>query len=214
MTEEVCSNGYEGLDASRGSLAGNTSSLQSSYASAPPGLISWHGHSFQPMTFRILNAICEVCHRSCSDLRSPPPALECVRCRMRIHRTHVEQHEKFVVCPKTVKQWLIRAPSSVARKEWISKIKQLQQAFYESQRDGFTAPMPTPGIGRFGGPLSSSTRYQSMRHFPNPFSNASLRDTPGKKSVAETVALSRRASHGQSTTPQVNTLTPPDSHNL
>ncbi|VDM01049.1 unnamed protein product [Schistocephalus solidus] len=184
------------------------------------GNISWHGHSFQPMTFRILNTMCEVCRRPCSDLLSPPPALECVRCRMRIHRHHVEHHERFVVCPKTVKQWLIRAPDPPARKDWISRIKQLQERYAEMQRGTDNAISPssfcaTP-FSKFGRPLSSSTRYSSMRHFGHLLSNN--RETPPRRSIAMPTTLPRTVSSNScptSNTSQPTHAIPPESqHDL
>nr|VZI46530.1 unnamed protein product [Spirometra erinaceieuropaei] len=173
-----------------------TSVLPGGAVGTASGNISWHGHSFQPMTFRILNTMCEVCRRPCSDLLSPPPALECVRCRMRIHRHHVEHHEKFVVCPKTVKQWLIRAPDPAARKEWISRIKQLQERYIEIQRgtDSVISPssLSATPFAKFSRPLSSSTRYSSMRNFGHLSSN---RETPSRRSIATPTTLPRTVSN-------------------
>ncbi len=167
-----------------GGGSGGGANTSSSAISGNSNLISWHGHSFQPMTFRIMNAICEVCRRSCSDLRSPPPALECVRCRMRIHRTHVENHEKFVVCPKTVRQWIIRAPSSADRKTWISRINQFKQesAFCN---DVFASPAPVSARPSAVPPMSagvSTVRYRSMRNF----GGISLKDMASRRSIAVT----------------------------
>lgn len=162
---------------------GGCSNITSNY-------ISWQGHSFQPMTFRILNAICEVCRRSCSDLRSPPPALECIRCRMRIHRNHVENHEKFVVCPNTVRQWIIRAPTPADRNAWISCINQFKKdASALCCSDGLTHS-PSRSLSRTAGsaapatPLSGSNtvRYRSMRNF----GGMSLKDIASRRSVAVT----------------------------
>nr|CUU98549.1 hypothetical transcript [Hymenolepis microstoma] len=153
--------------------------------------ISWQGHSFQPMTFRIMTAICEVCRRSCSDLRSPPPALECIRCRMRIHRTHVENHEKFVVCPNTVRQWIIRAPTPADRNAWISCINQLKKdasAFCSSDCGLTHSPSGsltrTAGSGAPATPLSgtNTVRYRSMRNF----GGFTLKDIASRRSVAVT----------------------------
>ncbi|KAM3179678.1 hypothetical protein ACTXT7_000119 [Hymenolepis weldensis] len=153
--------------------------------------ISWQGHSFQPMTFRILNAICEVCRRSCSDLRSPPPALECIRCRMRIHRNHVENHEKFVVCPNTVRQWIIRAPTPADRNAWISCINRFKKdASALCCSDGGLTHSPSRSLSRTAGsaapatPLSGSNtvRYRSMRNF----GGLSLKDIASRRSVAVT----------------------------
>lgn len=146
---------------SASAISGGSSSLTSGND------ISWQGHSFQPITFRITNTICEVCRRPCSDLRSPPPALECIRCRMRIHRNHVENHEKLVVCPNTVKQWIIRAPSPADRNAWISRINLLKKE--ASPLMCPEGPHPPGSLSRSsqpGTPLSgaSTTRYRSMRN--------------------------------------------------
>ena len=160
------------------------SSASSTAASAMGNHISWQGHSFQPMTFRIMNAICEVCRHSCSDLRSPPPALECIRCRMRIHRNHVENHEKFVVCPNTVKQWIIRAPSVNDRNAWISCINQLKK---EAANLVYPAEaLLSPGcVGRPAAPSTphsvfNTLRYRSMRNF----GGLSLKDIASRRSGA------------------------------
>ena len=155
----------------------------SSSSSSSNNHISWQGHSFQPMTFRIMNAICEVCRRSCSDLRSPPPALECIRCRMRIHRNHVENHEKFVVCPNTVKQWIIRAPSSNDRNAWIYCINQLKKEALTATVDGLLSPGPLNKVNNAPStplPVFNTLRYRSMRNF------AGLKDITSRRSVAVT----------------------------
>lgn len=148
--------------------------------------ISWQGHSFQPMTFRIMNAICEVCRHSCSDLRSPPPALECIRCRMRIHRSHVENHEKFVVCPNTVRLWIIRAPTSADRNAWISYINQLKKDVSASAlcSEGRHSPASLGRNAGTGTPLSggNTIRYRSMRNF----GGFNLKDIASRHSVAVT----------------------------
>ncbi|KAL5112651.1 hypothetical protein TcWFU_008078 [Taenia crassiceps] len=144
--------------------------------------ISWQGHSFQPITFRIMNTICEVCRRPCSDLRSPPPALECIRCRMRIHRNHVENHEKFVICPNTVKQWIIRAPSPADRNAWISRINLLKK---EAIPEGPHLPGALSRCNQPGTPLlgANATRYRSMRNC----GGRNLKDVASKRSFVVTV---------------------------
>ncbi|KAL5964835.1 hypothetical protein TSMEX_007418 [Taenia solium] len=147
--------------------------------------ISWQGHSFQPITFRITNTICEVCRRPCSDLRSPPPALECIRCRMRIHRNHVENHEKFVICPNTVKQWIIRAPSPADRNAWISCINLLKKEASPLMcpeglhPTGSLSRCSQPGTPRLG---ANATRYRSMRNF----GGRNLKDAALKRSFMVT----------------------------
>lgn len=173
MTPDSNGNGNYGgsggvRDVDRMSLmSGATANTSVGAPSASLGHISWHGHSFQPMTFRITNAICEACGVSCSDLRSPPPALECVRCRMRIHRNHVENHDKFVVCPKTVRQWIIRAPSAAERNIWISQINQSKREVANE----LSMHSPAPLTNRSNFPMtptfsaSNTLRYRSMRNF-------------------------------------------------
>ncbi|KAH9285851.1 Rho-associated protein kinase [Echinococcus granulosus] len=162
----------------------STSSVSGGSGNAT-GNISWQGHSFQPITFRITNTICEVCRRPCSDLRSPPPALECIRCRMRIHRNHVENHEKFVVCPNTVKQWIIRAPSPADRNAWISCINQLKK---EAGPLICSESLHSPGClsrsSQPGAPLlgANTTRYRSMRNC----GGRSLKDAVLKRSFMVT----------------------------
>ncbi|VDD81255.1 unnamed protein product [Mesocestoides corti] len=185
ITPDASSNVTSVRDPDRASLLSGIPGGNASVISGNSNLISWHGHAFQPMTFRIMNAICEVCRRSCSDLRAPPPALECIRCRMRIHRTHVENHEKFVVCPNTVKQWIIRAPTPADRKAWISCINQLKQETNLSlATDALQSPAPTGKSNVPGMPIpgASTIRYRSMRNF----GGIGLKDLAVRRSVAVT----------------------------
>ncbi|VDM17961.1 unnamed protein product [Hydatigera taeniaeformis] len=157
-----------GTDPDRMSVSSASLSSGGGINLASGNYISWQGHSFQAITFRITNTICEVCRRPCSDLRSPPPALECIRCRMRIHRNHVENHEKFVVCPNTVKQWIIRAPSPAERNAWVSCINQLKKEVSrpicsESRlQSGSLSVSNQPGTPLFG---ANTSRYKSMRNY-------------------------------------------------
>ncbi|VEL23368.1 unnamed protein product, partial [Protopolystoma xenopodis] len=98
----------------------------SHHASNCSNQITWQSHQFQRMTFRVGTTLCAVCLRPCSDFRNPPPALECVKCHMRIHLSHVDRHEKFMACHNATKTLLLRMPTDAEKKVWISRILALR----------------------------------------------------------------------------------------
>lgn len=56
--------------------------------SASGSLLVFHGHVFQAIQYRTPTN-CEACAKPLSHFISPPPALECKRCHLKIHREHI-----------------------------------------------------------------------------------------------------------------------------
>ncbi|KAF7233730.1 hypothetical protein EG68_07382, partial [Paragonimus skrjabini miyazakii] len=133
--------------------------------------VHWLEHTFQHMRFRIGTVLCEVCNRPCSELRNPPRALECIKCRMRIHWEHVDQHQKFVPCHNATEVRYIRLPNVQEQAVWldhmnrlIHRLRELQQnpeKLLESSLSGVAAK--AGGVAQIGSISSVEPFYRSIR---------------------------------------------------
>ena len=85
---------------------------------------------------------CEVCNHPCYNLISPPPCLQCTRCRVRCHKQHYDDGDfiqscrgrirpddklKLIICilvydTLTVKELLVMCASEKEQKRWIAKL--------------------------------------------------------------------------------------------
>ena len=52
------------------------------------------GHELLPITYRTPTN-CEVCPKSLGNILQPPPAYECKRCRIKIHKEHLDRKVRF-----------------------------------------------------------------------------------------------------------------------
>ncbi|KAG5452194.1 Rho-associated protein kinase 2 [Clonorchis sinensis] len=143
----------------------------SNHHAGSDNLIRWLEHTFQPIRFRIGTVLCEVCYRPCSELRNPPPALECTKCRMRIHLDHVDQHQKFASCHSAAEMRYIRLPSVAEQEKWISHMNHLVRSLRELQQNpekliesGLSAKAALAGgVTQIGSRLGIEPLYRSIR---------------------------------------------------
>ncbi|KAJ9589744.1 hypothetical protein L9F63_017046, partial [Diploptera punctata] len=60
-----------------------------------PGTISLKGHEFVQISYH-MPTNCEVCPKPLWHMFRPPPALECRRCRIKVHRDHLDRKEDTI----------------------------------------------------------------------------------------------------------------------
>ncbi|KAM7541827.1 hypothetical protein Aperf_G00000002813 [Anoplocephala perfoliata] len=81
--------------------------------------IALQGHMLQRMHFRV-PAVCELCRRACWHVISPPPALQCLHCQVKLHQSHIEKKDYVLrPCGKSTAILLFRAPSEDAKLAWL-----------------------------------------------------------------------------------------------
>ncbi|XP_069978954.1 rho-associated protein kinase 1-like isoform X1 [Penaeus vannamei] len=115
------------------------------YDSAGPdkaGTLVHKGHEFLAISFH-MPTNCEVCQRHLWHMFKPPPALECRRCRMKIHRDHLERKEELVAPCKvnydlnTAKEMLLLAPTVDEQQNWVLRLsKKIQKSGYKANNAG------------------------------------------------------------------------------
>ncbi|XP_021949296.1 rho-associated protein kinase 2 isoform X1 [Folsomia candida] len=101
-----------------------------------PGTLLHKGHELVAISFH-MPTTCEVCPRPLWHMFRPPPALECRRCRVKIHKEHYGE-EALAPCkvhydPNTAKELLLLAISEDDQKLWVSRLsKKIQKSGYKA----------------------------------------------------------------------------------
>ncbi|XP_063903455.1 rho-associated protein kinase 2 isoform X2 [Zophobas morio] len=96
------------------------------------------GHEFLGISYH-MPTTCEVCPKPMWNMFRPPPALECRRCRIKIHKDHLEKKEdavppcKLHYDPSYAKELLLLAPSTDEQKQWVYRLSR------KIQKCGFKA---------------------------------------------------------------------------
>jgi len=96
------------------------------------------GHEFVAISFH-MPASCEACTKPLWAPFRPPPAVECRRCRIKLHRDHtVGVGEAVAPCkvsydPTTAKEMLLMAPSVEEQQFWVSRLlKKIQKSGFKA----------------------------------------------------------------------------------
>ncbi|RZC39579.1 Pkinase, SMC N and/or Rho Binding domain containing protein [Asbolus verrucosus] len=103
-----------------------------------PGTTIHKGHEFLNISYH-MPTTCEVCPKPMWNMFRPPPALECRRCRIKIHKDHLEKKEdtvppcKLHYDPSYAKELLLLAPSTEEQKQWVCRLSR------KIQKCGFKA---------------------------------------------------------------------------
>nr|XP_023019673.1 rho-associated protein kinase 1 [Leptinotarsa decemlineata] len=103
-----------------------------------PGLILHKGHEFLNISYH-MPTTCEVCPKPLWNMFRPPSALECRRCRIKVHKDHLEKKEdtvppcKLHYDPLYAKELLLLASSHDDQKQWVSRLSR------KIQKCGFKA---------------------------------------------------------------------------
>ncbi|PNF18939.1 Rho-associated protein kinase 2 [Cryptotermes secundus] len=103
-----------------------------------PGTISLKGHEFVQISYH-MPTNCEVCTKPLWHMFRPPPALECRRCRIKVHRDHLDRKEDSIApCklhydPNSAKELLLLAATSDDQKLWTQRLgKKIQKSGYKA----------------------------------------------------------------------------------
>uniref|UniRef100_A0AAR5PT45 Rho-associated protein kinase let-502 n=1 Tax=Dendroctonus ponderosae TaxID=77166 RepID=A0AAR5PT45_DENPD len=115
----------------------DTSSVRS-FEDKQPGFIAHKGHEFLNISYHMPTA-CEVCPKQLWHMFRPPPALECRRCRIKIHKDHLERKEdtvppcKLHYDPSYAKELLLLATSNEEQRQWVSRLsKKIQKCGFKA----------------------------------------------------------------------------------
>ncbi|XP_059146858.1 rho-associated protein kinase 1-like [Physella acuta] len=92
------------------------------------GVIIYKGHDLVPISFRTPTS-CDSCHKTVWHVIHPPPALECKRCHVKVHRDHYDKNEEFLPYCKVnydssiqAKEMLLLAESTEKQKNWVQHL--------------------------------------------------------------------------------------------
>ncbi|XP_059146890.1 rho-associated protein kinase 1-like isoform X3 [Physella acuta] len=92
------------------------------------GVIIYKGHDLVPISFRTPTS-CDSCHKTVWHMIHPPPALECKRCHVKVHRDHYDKNEEFLPYCKVnydssiqAKEMLLLAESTEKQKNWVQHL--------------------------------------------------------------------------------------------
>jgi len=96
------------------------------------------GHEFVAISFH-MPASCEACTKPLWAPFRPPPAVECRRCRIKLHRDHTSGAGEMVApCkvsydPTTAKEMLLMAPTMEEQQFWVGRLlKKIQKSGYKA----------------------------------------------------------------------------------
>jgi len=100
------------------------------------------GHEFVQISFH-MPASCESCTKPLWAPFRPPPAVECRRCRIKLHKDHTTGlGEGVVPCkvsydPTTAKEMLLMAPTLEEQQFWVARLlKRIQKSGYKAAGQG------------------------------------------------------------------------------
>ncbi|XP_025829479.1 rho-associated protein kinase 2 isoform X2 [Agrilus planipennis] len=103
-----------------------------------PGMVMHKGHEFLQISFH-MPTTCEVCPKPMWHMLRPPPALECRRCRTKIHKEHLDRKEDYLApckChydPTYAKELLLLAGSVEEQKNWVARLsRKIQKCGYKA----------------------------------------------------------------------------------
>lgn len=103
-----------------------------------PGTATVKGHEFVQISYH-MPTTCEVCPRPLWHMFRPPPAVECRRCRIKVHKEHLDKKEdaiapcKLHLDPTSAKDLLLLAQNSDDQKAWVQRLsRKIQKCGYKA----------------------------------------------------------------------------------
>ncbi|XP_077991876.1 rho-associated protein kinase 2-like isoform X2 [Glandiceps talaboti] len=90
-------------------------------------VIQFKNHEFLTVHFHMPTG-CESCRKPLGSIIKPPPALECRRCHMKVHKEHYDRKEEVIPPCKvnfdvnTAKNLLLLAGSSEEQQQWVQRL--------------------------------------------------------------------------------------------
>jgi chromosome segregation ATPase len=108
------------------------------------------GHEFVQISFH-MPASCEACTKPLWAPFRPPPAMECRRCRIKLHKDHTSDGGggvapcKVSYDPTTAKEMLLLAPTVEEQQFWVSRLlKKIQKSGYKAAGQGDSGSKISP----------------------------------------------------------------------
>ncbi|XP_067205706.1 rho-associated protein kinase 1 isoform X1 [Linepithema humile] len=120
-----------------------------------PGTQSLKGHEFVSISYH-MPTTCEVCSKQLWHMFRPSPALECRRCRIKVHKEHLDKKEDAIApCklhydPNSARELLLLAASPEEQKYWVSRLSR------RVQKCGYKANSHMDGTGQRVSPREST----------------------------------------------------------
>lgn len=155
---------------------GNMLDVSSIRGDDKPGAVMHKGHEFLQISFH-MPTNCEVCPKPMWHMFRPPPALECRRCRTKIHKEHLDRKEDYLApCklhydPTYAKELLLLAPSVEEQKHWVSRLsKKIQKSGYKANNSNIDPAKISPREST----RSSLKPYMNVQRSATLPANASL----------------------------------------
>ena len=103
-----------------------------------PGTAIVKGHEFVQISYH-MPTTCEVCPKPLWHMFRPPPAVECRRCRIKVHKEHLDKKEdaiapcKLHLDPTSAKDLLLLAHNSDDQKAWVQRLsRKIQKCGYKA----------------------------------------------------------------------------------
>ncbi|KAK0158161.1 hypothetical protein PV328_009199 [Microctonus aethiopoides] len=113
------------------------------------------GHEFISISFH-MPTTCEVCSKQLWHMFRPPPALECRRCHIKVHKEHLDKREDAIApCklhydPNSARELLLLAGSPDDQKYWVTRLSR------RIQKCGYKANSHIDGTGQRVSPREST----------------------------------------------------------
>ncbi|CAL1673317.1 unnamed protein product [Lasius platythorax] len=120
-----------------------------------PGTQSLKGHEFVSISYH-MPTTCEVCSKQLWHMFRPSPALECRRCRIKVHKEHLDKKEDAIApCklhydPNSARELLLLAANPEDQKYWVSRLSR------RVQKCGYKANSHADGTGQRVSPREST----------------------------------------------------------
>ncbi|KAG5684958.1 hypothetical protein PVAND_014164 [Polypedilum vanderplanki] len=102
-----------------------------------PGNTIFKGHEFVQISYH-MPTTCEMCPKPLWHMFRPPAAYECKRCRIKVHKEHIENNDPLAPCklhhdPNSARDLLLLASNSEDQKKWVSRLsKRIQKSGYKA----------------------------------------------------------------------------------
>ncbi|XP_057329062.1 rho-associated protein kinase 1 isoform X1 [Microplitis mediator] len=113
------------------------------------------GHEFISISYH-MPTTCEVCSKQLWHMFRPPPALECRRCHIKVHKEHLDKKEDAIApCklhydPTSARELLLLAGSPDDQKYWVARLSR------RIQKCGYKANSHIDGTGQRVSPREST----------------------------------------------------------
>lgn len=100
-------------------------------------VVAYKGHAFVAISYH-MPTNCEVCPKQMWQMFRPPPAYECKRCHIKMHKEHVDYNDPLVPCklhhdPQYAREMLLLASTDEDQAKWVSRLsKRIQKCGFKA----------------------------------------------------------------------------------